>query len=96
MPTKRVRMSQFHRCIISSRQLWRCNHCNSLFGAIWHVDHIIPLCQDGSNDFENLQALCETCHTIKSSKETADRGRKRINEISDPTDEPVCKKRRVQ
>jgi hypothetical protein len=63
-----------HRCIISSRQLWRCNHCNSLFGAIWRRSYH-PTLWDGSNDFENLQTLCETCHTIKSGNETADRGR---------------------
>lgn len=29
------------------------------------VDHIIPLCEGGTNDLENLQTLCNKCNTTK-------------------------------
>ena len=36
------------------------------FGAILHVDHIVPRCRGGSNHPKNLQALCECCNAAKS------------------------------
>lgn len=32
-----------------------------------HVDHIIPLAQGGTNDRDNLRALCSTCNQGKSN-----------------------------
>jgi len=31
-----------------------------------HVDHIVPLADGGTNDRENLQPLCHSCHTRKT------------------------------
>lgn len=31
------------------------------------VDHIVPLDEGGSNDWGNLQGLCEPCHKAKTS-----------------------------
>jgi 5-methylcytosine-specific restriction endonuclease McrA len=36
----------------------------------FHVDHIIPRSQGGTNDPKNLQALCITCHGKKTALET--------------------------
>jgi len=33
------------------------------------VDHIIPLASGGTNDLENLQPLCHSCHSRKTAKE---------------------------
>lgn len=33
------------------------------------LDHIQPTSQGGTQDVENLQFLCETCHNQKSSEE---------------------------
>ena len=34
------------------------------------VDHIIPVADGGGDDAENLQGLCKSCHTRKTSAET--------------------------
>jgi 5-methylcytosine-specific restriction endonuclease McrA len=35
-------------------------------GAKLEVDHLIPLCQNGTNDIDNLQLLCRDCNAVKS------------------------------
>jgi 5-methylcytosine-specific restriction protein A len=35
------------------------------------VDHIIPKAQDGTDDFDNLQAICTDCHKAKTKAETS-------------------------
>jgi 5-methylcytosine-specific restriction enzyme A len=41
-------------------------------GCTWHateVDHIVPLASGGTADPDNLQAVCESCHVIKTAAE---------------------------
>lgn len=33
------------------------------------VDHIIPRAKQGSDDLDNLQALCEPCHKSKTIRD---------------------------
>ena len=33
------------------------------------VDHITPKSQDGTDDWENLQAICDDCHKAKTQDE---------------------------
>ena len=33
------------------------------------VDHIIPKSQDGTDDMDNLQAICDDCHKAKTAQE---------------------------
>ena len=40
------------------------------------VDHIIPKAEGGSDEDENLQAICKTCHDAKTTEE-AKRARQR-------------------
>lgn len=39
--------------------------------AGYDIDHIVELRNGGSNDITNLQALCPTCHRVKTSRNTA-------------------------
>lgn len=43
--------------------------CQRCGGAANVVDHIIPKAQGGTDDEENLQSLCESCHNRKTACE---------------------------
>ena len=63
---------------IAKRQGWRCNNPDGgclLPGEIqeYEVDHIIPPWKGGTDDPENLQALCPGCHSRKPTRENAER-----------------------
>jgi hypothetical protein len=51
---------------VAANQKWKCNMCNNLLDATYEVDHINPLYKGGTNDFNNLQALCRNCHGKKT------------------------------
>lgn len=58
---KRVLKRDSHHC--------RLNYVGICIGIATEVDHIIPVTQNGSDDMENLQAVCGPCHRAKSSDE---------------------------
>jgi hypothetical protein len=54
------------RFMILQRDLYRCRICKAS-GVKLEVDHIVPLSLGGSNDMDNLQALCVPCNRGKSN-----------------------------
>ncbi len=65
--------SRFHKAIPSrvwsriryavlSRDHWQCTRCKK-FGRL-EVHHVKPLCENGTNDLENLSTLCYGCHKL--------------------------------
>lgn len=62
---------------IGSKQNWKCNVCSQALESTAQVDHIIPLGNGGSNDEENLQILCVSCHAKKTQEESMKRFYKR-------------------
>jgi len=48
--------------------------------SLWEVDHIVPLVDGGSFDFENLQTLCIPCHKRKTAEEARERARRRAGD----------------
>ena len=54
------------RFLILQRGLYRCRICKAS-GVKLEVDHIVPLSLGGSNDIDNLQALCVQCNRGKSN-----------------------------
>lgn len=50
-------------------QRGKCACCKIKLGKKYHVDHIIPLIRNGSNDRRNLQILCAPCNHSKSGKD---------------------------
>ncbi len=70
---ERKQFTEVDRLNIYNKYKSKCNHCkcnveiNNL-----HIDHIRPLSNGGTNDIENLQILCKSCHKIKCENEIED------------------------
>ena len=63
--TKRS-VSESRKKYVAANQNWKCNHCSHTLDASFEVDHIIELQHGGTNEVENLVALCRNCHGKKS------------------------------
>ena len=84
--TKRKLFSEVQKRVIACRQNYKCQGrlCRdqpfAYLPETWELDHIIPLFDGGSNDYNfynipnyskknNLQIICPTCHADKTQKE---------------------------
>lgn len=68
--TKQKRnVSESKKKFIASNQKWKCTHCQNLLDNTYEVDHIIALYKGGSNELNNLEALCRNCHGKKTFME---------------------------
>lgn len=54
---------------IASQQGWKCNDCHTQLDAWFEVDHKVRLADGGSNNVDNLVALCRNCHGKKTTIE---------------------------
>ncbi|MFN3600519.1 MAG: HNH endonuclease [Dietzia sp.] len=52
------------------------------------VDHIVPEAEGGTDDPDNLQAVCQPCHDLKTRAE-AQRGRQRYGRRRPPPAHPA-------
>tara|TARA_Y100000782_G_scaffold59184_1_gene65334 strand:- start:21458 stop:22018 length:561 start_codon:yes stop_codon:yes gene_type:complete len=59
-------VSQAKKKLIASQQSWRCGHCNNQLDHTYEVDHIVDLQYGGTNEVNNLVALCRNCHGKKT------------------------------
>jgi hypothetical protein len=59
-------VSESLKKIVASEQQWKCSSCNILLTASYEIDHIVPLYKGGSNNRENLSAMCRNCHGNKT------------------------------
>lgn len=57
------KLRHWRRALILKRGS-KCNRCPIDYVAILEVHHIIEKCNGGSDDEDNLEVLCPTCHTI--------------------------------
>lgn len=66
---------------VRNRQKYKCAKCKrSLTSIPIHYDHKKPIANGGSNSLRNIQALCPTCHQIKSDEDSAKRAKRRRRE----------------
>lgn len=63
---KKRSVSEKVKKVVASNQKWRCKQCEELLSASYEVDHICPLYKGGTNEINNLQALCRNCHGEKT------------------------------
>ena len=66
--TKRS-VSETKKKYVASSQNWHCKHCQKQLPAWFEVDHVKKLEYGGSNNIDNLEALCRDCHGRKTSCE---------------------------
>lgn len=56
---------------VETRAKGRCEYCcmhQSLQGASFHVEHILPRARGGSSDLDNLAWACPSCNLHKSDR----------------------------
>lgn len=59
---------------IRERAEGRCQYClmhESFQGATFHIEHVIPQCEGGGSNPENLVLACPGCNLHKASRSTA-------------------------
>jgi hypothetical protein len=66
--TKRS-VSETKKKYVASMQNWKCGHCQKQLTAWFEVDHKMRLEYGGTNQVENLVALCRECHGEKTAFE---------------------------
>tara|TARA_B110000444_G_scaffold43963_2_gene39902 strand:- start:6365 stop:6958 length:594 start_codon:yes stop_codon:yes gene_type:complete len=66
--TKRC-VSETKKKYVAASQNWQCKHCHIKLPAWFEVDHVNKLEYGGSNNVDNLEALCRECHGKKTAME---------------------------
>jgi cytochrome c1 len=66
--TKRS-VSETKKKFVAAEQGWKCGACKQQLPAWFEVDHKIRLENGGSNQVDNLVALCRDCHGRKTAFE---------------------------
>ena len=61
--SRRIRIEASDRQAILDGQEKKCAVCGDELKKRFEIDHILPLCQGGTNDPSNLRALCQPCHS---------------------------------
>lgn len=65
---KRLSIRASKRYKILERDNFKCVKCGATAqNTVLEVDHILALCNGGSNDLDNLQTLCHLCNVGKGS-----------------------------
>jgi Zn finger protein HypA/HybF involved in hydrogenase expression len=72
------KVAQKTKKIVAASQEWKCKACSSILKETYEVDHIVALCNNGSNELSNLQALCPNCHRHKTFHEPKLKKREKI------------------
>jgi hypothetical protein len=62
-------VSETKKKYVAAHQNWKCQKCRQQLTAWFEVDHVKRLDQGGTNDINNLVALCRNCHGEKTSME---------------------------
>jgi len=64
----RTPLPDIYRTLILKQQNHKCAIC-SVFLDVYDIDHIVPYRIHQTHKFNNLQALCPTCHARKTRRE---------------------------
>ena len=65
---ERIELTKLQTFKVCFKSAYCCNLCkNILIPSDFEIDHIIPLSCGGRNHYDNLQALCYSCHKFKTN-----------------------------
>lgn len=67
-----------------------CRRCaeEGITTATEHINHIVPLAQDGPDTDENCEGLCEPCHKIITAEQFNHKAKVEYNEQGYPSTGP--------
>lgn len=60
-------VSETKKKYVAYSQGWKCNFCNKTLDHTYEIDHKVELRNGGSNETDNLVALCAGCHRLKTA-----------------------------
>lgn len=66
--TKRC-VSETKKKFVAAKQGWKCGRCQKQLPAWFEVDHTVRLENQGTNNVDNLVAMCRDCHGEKTALE---------------------------
>jgi 5-methylcytosine-specific restriction protein A len=71
------------RKVIIARDMGLCQPCqrNGMVTPFAAVDHIKPKAKGGTDDDDNLQAICHSCHLEKTAQEAAEAQGRQIRKM---------------
>jgi hypothetical protein len=67
--TNKRAVSTMRKKYVASNQDWKCGHCHKQLDHTYEIDHKLRLDEGGTNDVNNLIALCPSCHRHKTANE---------------------------
>ena len=67
--TNKRAVSTMRKKYVASSQNWLCGKCNKQLDHTYEIDHKLRLDEGGTNDVNNLIALCPSCHRYKTAYE---------------------------
>jgi len=68
-PTHKRSVSETKKKFVAYNQDWKCGKCSKKLSYTFEVDHKLRLEHGGTNDVNNLVALCRECHGEKTALE---------------------------
>lgn len=71
----KIRLRILRRDMGLCQECYRNGRTHGLIPSTCETDHVIPLEDGGSNDDDNLQSLCHSCHEAKTAAEAKARAR---------------------
>ena len=66
--SRRMNPQSDMREMIKFKQECKCSICGDTLGAKFEIDHISPLCLGGTNEADNLRAICTMCHAEETDR----------------------------
>jgi hypothetical protein len=60
-------VSETKKKYVAFSQGWKCGSCNKTLDHTYEIDHKVELRNGGTNETDNLVALCAGCHRLKTA-----------------------------